>query len=57
MLVMPPAIYVLSPPQLKATPDAVGYARAEMAKMGPVSPKEMVMPVSRLRIRTPGVPM
>jgi DASS family divalent anion:Na+ symporter len=43
MLVMPLVIYVLSPPQLKATPNAVEYARAEMAKMGPVSPKEMVM--------------
>jgi DASS family divalent anion:Na+ symporter len=43
MLVMPMVIYVLSPPQLKATPNAVEYAHAEMAKMGPVSPKERVM--------------
>lgn len=43
MLVMPLVIYVLSPPQLKATPNAVEYAHAEMAKMGPVSPKERVM--------------
>ena len=43
MLVMPLVIYVLAPPQLKATPNAVQYAHDEMAKMGPVSPKEKVM--------------
>jgi DASS family divalent anion:Na+ symporter len=43
LLLMPLAIYLLSPPQTKATPDAVGYARAELDKMGPVSPKEKVM--------------
>jgi len=43
MLVMPLVIYLLAPPQLKATPNAVEYAHAELAKMGPVSPKEMVM--------------
>jgi DASS family divalent anion:Na+ symporter len=43
LLVMPLVIYLLAPPQLNATPNAVGYARAELAKMGPMSPKEMVM--------------
>ena len=43
MLVMPLVIYVLAPPQLHATPNAVAYARAELAKMGPMSPREMVM--------------
>jgi DASS family divalent anion:Na+ symporter len=40
---MPLIIYLLAPPQLKATPNAVEYAQAELAKMGPVSPKERVM--------------
>ncbi|WP_298932821.1 DASS family sodium-coupled anion symporter [uncultured Ramlibacter sp.] len=43
LALMPLVIYLLSPPQLKATPDAVGYARAEMAKMGPLSGPEKVM--------------
>jgi len=43
LLVMPLVIYLLSPPQLKATPDAVRYARAELNRMGPLSPKEKVM--------------
>jgi len=43
LLLMPLVIYVMSPPQLKATPNAVAYARDEMAKMGPLSPKEKVM--------------
>lgn len=43
LLVMPLVIYLLSPPQLKATPDAVRYARAELDRMGPLSPKEKVM--------------
>jgi len=43
MLLMPLVIYMLAPPQLKATPNAVAYANAELAKMGPVSPKEKVM--------------
>jgi len=40
---MPLVIYLLSPPQLKATPDAVHYARGELERMGPLSPKEKVM--------------
>ncbi|WP_213954827.1 MULTISPECIES: DASS family sodium-coupled anion symporter [unclassified Variovorax] len=43
LLVMPLVIYVLSPPQLKATPNAVEFARTELARMGPLSPKEKVM--------------
>jgi len=43
LLLMPLVIYLLSPPQLKATPNAVDYARAELARMGPLAPKEKVM--------------
>ncbi|MCU4118910.1 anion permease [Variovorax sp. N23] len=43
LLVMPLVIYLLSPPELKATPDAVTYARAELATMGPLAPREKVM--------------
>lgn len=43
LLLMPAVIYLLSPPQLKATPDAIEYARGELARMGQVSPKEKVM--------------
>jgi divalent anion:Na+ symporter, DASS family len=43
LLVMPLVIYLLSPPALKATPDAVDYARTELTKMGPLAPSEKVM--------------
>ncbi|MFT3802874.1 MAG: DASS family sodium-coupled anion symporter [Burkholderiaceae bacterium] len=43
MALMPLVIYLLSPPQLKATPDAVSFARSELAKMGPLSLKEKIM--------------
>jgi DASS family divalent anion:Na+ symporter len=43
LLLMPLVIYLLSPPQLKATPDAVQFARHELDRMGPLSPKEKVM--------------
>ena len=43
LLAMPLVVYLLSPPQLKATPDAIDYARGELQRMGPVSPKEKVM--------------
>lgn len=43
LLLMPLVIYLLSPPQLKATPDAVQYARSELARMGALAPKEKVM--------------
>lgn len=43
LLVMPLVIYLLSPPELKATPDAVDYAKAELKTMGPLSAAEKVM--------------
>lgn len=43
LLLMPLVIYVLSPPLLKSTPDAVAYARGELARMGVLAPKEKVM--------------
>jgi len=43
MLLMPLVIYLLSPPQLKKTPDAVQFARSELAAMGSLQPKERVM--------------
>ncbi|HET7795078.1 MAG TPA: DASS family sodium-coupled anion symporter [Rhizobacter sp.] len=43
LLAMPLVIYLLKPPELKATPDAIHYARDELARMGPVSAKEKVM--------------
>lgn len=43
LFVMPLVLYVLSPPELKKTPDAVTYARKELTGMGPLSPKEMIM--------------
>lgn len=43
LLLMPLVIYLLSPPEIKATPNAVEYARSEMARMGPLSGKERVM--------------
>lgn len=43
LIVMPLVLYLISPPELKKTPDAVVYARQELAAMGPLSPKEMVM--------------
>ncbi len=41
--VMPLVIYLLSPPELKVTPNAVEYARTELARMGSLAPKEKVM--------------
>ncbi|GGX19663.1 C4-dicarboxylate ABC transporter [Pigmentiphaga litoralis] len=43
LLVMPLVLYVLSPPQLKVTPDAVTIAQAELTRMGPLASKEKVM--------------
>lgn len=43
LLLMPLVIYLLSPPELKATPNAVDYARTELAKMGPLAASEKVM--------------
>ncbi|MDH0863841.1 DASS family sodium-coupled anion symporter [Mitsuaria sp. GD03876] len=43
LLLMPLVVYLLAPPELKATPDAVAYSRGELARMGPLSGKERVM--------------
>ncbi len=43
LAVMPLVIYLLSPPELKTTPDAVDYARTELTRMGPLAGKEKVM--------------
>lgn len=43
ILVMPLVIYVLAPPQIHTTPNAVAFARAELANMGPMSARERVM--------------
>ncbi|WDZ96968.1 DASS family sodium-coupled anion symporter [Herbaspirillum sp. WKF16] len=43
LLLMPMVIYLLSPPELKATPNAVDYARGELSKMGPLAASEKVM--------------
>lgn len=43
LLLMPLVIYALAPPQLKATPNAVDFARGELTRMGPLSGKERVM--------------
>jgi DASS family divalent anion:Na+ symporter len=43
LLLMPLVIYLLNPPELKATPNAIDYARGELARMGPLSGKERVM--------------
>lgn len=43
LFVMPLVIYLLSPPELKKTPDAVIYAKKELKAMGSLSPKERVM--------------
>ncbi|MFD2237918.1 DASS family sodium-coupled anion symporter [Aureimonas populi] len=43
LLIMPLAIYLLSPPQIKETPDAVIFAKAELGRMGPFSSQERVM--------------
>ncbi|WP_034301926.1 DASS family sodium-coupled anion symporter [Herbaspirillum sp. RV1423] len=43
LLLMPMVIYMLAPPQVKTTPNAIDYARTELARMGPLAPKEKVM--------------
>jgi DASS family divalent anion:Na+ symporter len=43
LCLMPLIIYLLAPPELKQTPDAVGFARGELARMGPLSASERVM--------------
>ena len=43
LLTMPLVVFLLAPPELKATPDAVAYARGELDRMGPLSGRERVM--------------
>ncbi len=43
LLLMPLVIYLLSPPELKHTPNAVDFARSELQTMGPLSGREKVM--------------
>jgi DASS family divalent anion:Na+ symporter len=43
LFLMPLIIYLLAPPELKQTPDAIGFARGELARMGPLSASERVM--------------
>ncbi|RKK03024.1 DASS family sodium-coupled anion symporter [Pseudoroseomonas wenyumeiae] len=43
LLLMPLALAVLAPPEVKATPHAIEYARAELRSMGPLSGGEKVM--------------
>jgi DASS family divalent anion:Na+ symporter len=42
LLAMPLIIYLMAPPELKATPNAVTYAREELNKMGPLSNGEKI---------------
>ncbi len=43
MLVMPVIIYLLAPPEVKHTPNAVSFAKEELRKLGQVKPPEIVM--------------
>jgi len=43
LLLMPLALSLIAPPEVKSTPDAVGYAKGELQRMGPLSGKERVM--------------
>lgn len=43
MALMPLVIYVLARPEVTRTPDAVTFARAELARMGPLQGREWVM--------------
>jgi DASS family divalent anion:Na+ symporter len=43
LLLMPLALSVLAPPEVKATPHAIEYARTELRNMGPLSGGEKVM--------------
>lgn len=43
LLLMPLLIMLLSPPEVKQTPDAIHYAKTELANMGPLSGGEKVM--------------
>ncbi|MGU3497085.1 DASS family sodium-coupled anion symporter [Xanthobacteraceae bacterium A53D] len=43
LLLMPLALSLIAPPEVKSTPDAIGYARGELKRMGPLSGGERVM--------------
>lgn len=43
LVLMPWVILLLSPPQVRETPDAVTFARSELARMGPLSLAEKIM--------------
>ena len=43
LLLMPLAISILAPPEVKATPHAVEHAKAKLAEIGPLSGQEWVM--------------
>jgi len=40
---MPLVVYLLAPPGIRHTPDAVHFARSELARMGPLTAREKVM--------------
>jgi DASS family divalent anion:Na+ symporter len=43
ILLMPLLIYMLSPPEVKSTPNAVSFAKDELRKLGALKPQEIVM--------------
>ncbi|MBB3844594.1 MULTISPECIES: DASS family sodium-coupled anion symporter [Xanthomonas] len=43
LIIMPLAIYLLSPPELKVTPNAVDFAKGQLRQMGALTAKEKVM--------------
>lgn len=43
ILLMPLVVYLISPPEIKKTPDATGFAKARLAEMGPMSTHEKIM--------------
>jgi divalent anion:Na+ symporter, DASS family len=43
LALMPLLLALIAPPEVKATPHAIDYAKAELAQMGPLSAKEKVM--------------
>lgn len=43
ILLMPLVIYLISPPEVKSTPNAVSYAKEQMSKLGGFNRKECIM--------------
>lgn len=43
IMLMPLIIYMISPPEIKVTPNAVTFAKDELRKLGKVKPNEIVM--------------